>query len=387
MQQNVIDILISALRSVISDTSEHLEYTHINEEQKKQLFKLSAHHDVAHLIYDPLLKSGIVEKGEEAGRRLDAEKMKAIYRSARIERELSSVSRLFSEAGIDHVLLKGAVIRRLYPESWMRTSCDIDILVRESELERAISVLTEQLSYKTDGERHFHDVSLYSPSGVHLELHFSILEHSESLDKVLCRAWDYVVPTSENGYAYAFTPEFLFFHVIAHNAYHFSRGGCGIKAFIDFYLLNKNLSVNSQKLSELCREAGVESFMKGMQELASVWFNRAEHNQLTLRMEQFVLTGGVYGTHRNRITVAQNKAGGKAKRIFSMIFPPVKNMHILYPVLKKHPILLPFCYVARPFKIVFSGRLGKSLDKLKQENSTSRQERDRVAKLFGDLGI
>ena len=127
--------------------------------------------------------------------------------------------------------------------------------------------------------------------------------------------------------------------------------------------------------------------MKGMAALADVWFDRAEHAPLTLNMEQFVLTGGVYGTHKNRIAVSQNKAGGKGKRILSMIFPPMENMKILYPVLKKCPLLLPFCYIARPFRIVFTGRLGKSLDKLKAESSTSKEERDNVAKLFSDLGI
>ena len=140
-------------------------------------------------------------------------------------------------------------------------------------------------------------------------------------------------------------------------------------------------------LSELCSSAGVEAFRQGMAQLTSVWFSGAEHSDLTEKMQSFVISGGVYGTSKNRIAVLQNKEGGKLKRILSMFFPPMKNMKILYPVLEKCPVLLPFCYVARPFKILFSGRLVSSIDKLKKENSTTKEHRDTVSELFDKLGI
>ena len=65
----------------------------------------------------------------------------------------------------------------------------------------------------------------------------------------------------------------------------------------------------------------------------------------------------------------------------------MKNMKILYPVLNKLPILLPFCYVARPFRIAFEGRLNKSLKKLKREASTTKEQRDFVMELFDELDI
>ena len=65
----------------------------------------------------------------------------------------------------------------------MRTSSDIDILVKMEDLERAVALVKEKLSYEEKGPRLRHDASLISPSGVHFELHFSILEGIAALDR------------------------------------------------------------------------------------------------------------------------------------------------------------------------------------------------------------
>ena len=52
----------------------------------------------------------------------------------------------------------------------MRTSSDIDVLVRESDVERAREVIEAELLYRTD-TRNAHEIGMFSESGVHLELH------------------------------------------------------------------------------------------------------------------------------------------------------------------------------------------------------------------------
>ena len=64
---------------------------------------------------------------------------------------------------------KGAVFCKYYPEEWMRTSCDIDVLVRRDGLDGAVAWLTKRYGY-VEKERATHDVSLYSMTGIHVEL-------------------------------------------------------------------------------------------------------------------------------------------------------------------------------------------------------------------------
>ena len=180
-----------AFFAVISDTvfggeRSKAALSELTEDKLLSLYALAKKHDLAHLLADTVIKSA-PSISPASSKKLQKQKMLAIYRSHRIAHEQERILHVLESAKIPHIALKGAVIRNLYPEPWMRTSCDIDILVPPEHLEAAIYSLTENLGYKTDGKRHFHDVHLYSESKTHLELHFSILEGSESLDKLLGR--------------------------------------------------------------------------------------------------------------------------------------------------------------------------------------------------------
>ena len=117
-----------------------------------------------------------------------------LYRYLLFNYEYMRLCDTLETAKIDHLPLKGSIIREYYPESWMRTSCDIDILVHEQDLDRAVQTLCETLGYHTEGEREYHDISLFSPSGIHLELHFNILENTERIDGLLSRVWEFSKP-------------------------------------------------------------------------------------------------------------------------------------------------------------------------------------------------
>lgn len=98
-----------------------------------------------------------------------------MYRYKTINCELEQIGKTLEKANIPFILLKGSVIRKYYPESWMRTSCDIDILVNELDLNSAIRLLCDSLRY-TSGEKTSHDIKMYSESVLYLELHYSIIE-------------------------------------------------------------------------------------------------------------------------------------------------------------------------------------------------------------------
>jgi len=387
MQKITVGLLFAILRYELFGIE-------LNEEQKEsaalnipQIMKLAKHHDLGHLCADALIKCGLASKDEELYKRIEKEKLSAIFRSVKMERELSLILSILNEAQIVHIPLKGSVIRSLYPEPFMRTSCDIDILIKEEDVERTTFLLQEKLKYTTDGERHFHDISLFSQSGIHLELHFSIKEKIENLDKVLEKVFDFASPIEEGSYTYRLTNEFLLFHIISHASYHFVKGGSGIKPFIDIYLLNKNMQLDKGIVLNLCRDAEIDKFLFGVEELSAVWFEGREHSELTMQMESFILDGGVYGTDKNHAAAAQVKSGGRFKSILSLIFLPYDNLKILYPSLEGKKILLPFYWVRRWFRVIFKGRLGKGIRTIKTNATVSKESRDTTAELFSKLGL
>ena len=61
----------------------------------------------------------------------------ALMRYEAMEHEQNRIYALFEKEKIVFVPLKGSVIRKCYDDPWMRTSCDIDVLVHPEDIERA----------------------------------------------------------------------------------------------------------------------------------------------------------------------------------------------------------------------------------------------------------
>ena len=206
-------------------------------DKTRELYRLSKQHDIAHLIGDALFRNKLLPES----RAQDAFKEQiviAVYRYENQTAEFKRISDALNEAKIEYIPLKGSVIRNYYPEPWMRTSCDIDILVKQKDYFEAGKYLAEALNYKIK-DYNSHDVSLYSDNNVHLELHYSLLEESiiYSAKKILNNVWDYV-DCFDNGMQRSLNDEMFYFYHIAHMVKHFITGGCGIRPFIDLWLLN-----------------------------------------------------------------------------------------------------------------------------------------------------
>ncbi len=125
------------------DSSQYI----LTDEEFAKLYKLAKSHDLAHLVGDALIKNDLIGDGEIKAK-FQKRIMLAVYRYEKINYELGRLRETLNEAKIPFIPLKGSVLRRYYPEPWMRTSCDIDVLVNESDLERAISALTSAAGYK-----------------------------------------------------------------------------------------------------------------------------------------------------------------------------------------------------------------------------------------------
>ena len=353
----------------------------LSDEELKALYKLSKLHDLAHLIGNALIKNKLISEGKVKSA-FEKELYTAVFRYESINYELGNIKKILSENEIPFIPLKGSVIRKYYPEPWMRTSCDIDILVHEENIDKAVKALIEN-GY-TKERKNYHDVSLYSAGGVHLELHFSILESKENIDKVLSRAWDHA--ERKDGFEYSFTNEFFLYHNIAHASYHFIGGGCGVRPFIDLFILLEKLQYNVEKLNKLLIEAGIKTFADKMEELSKVWFDGRGHTEITEKMQDFVLTGGVYGSMEQHAAMEQTK-DGKFRHMLTRIFMPYSSLATYYPNLKKCPILLPFYQICRWFRILFCGGSKKAIHEMKVIADTDKTKVDTVRRLIDELGL
>lgn len=377
-------------REICGDTVELGQWQTDHEQLSARLlslYRLSKSHDVAHLVADALADMGLLGQ-DEVSARFKKQQMLAVYRYENLNYELESVCQALEKEKISFLPLKGSVIRVFYPAPWMRTSCDIDILVHEEELDRAASVLEASLGYVLK-ERSSHDISLFSPGGVHLELHFNLIEEVRYpvAVAILSDVWQYATSVKEDSYRYVLSDEMFYFYHIAHMAKHFESGGCGVRPFLDLWILEHRLEHDREKRNALLAKGGLLTFAEVCRQLTEVWFSGLESDPLTEEFGRFVLDGGVYGTVENNIIVNQQKKGGRVRYVWSRLFVPYEILKDRYPILRKHPVLLPVCQLRRWAGMIKGGRLERSVEELRLSGKISQTQEQSTAELLSRIGL
>lgn len=383
MNQNTIKLLFALLRSAVSGAKlTDADKALYSEEQLPSLIKISQKHDIVHLIAFGLKKNLLVSNN-------DVEKyiFKAVYRYERLNYEYVRLCTALEDAEIPFVPLKGSVLCQYYPEPWMRTSCDIDILVHGEDLECAIDYLVQKLNY-SEKERSTHDVSLLSTGGNCVELHFDLVEEGRANNaiNILKSAWDNVFPHGNNIYRHDMTDAFFYFYHIAHMAKHFENGGCGIRPFIDLWLLDR-METDKSSRDELLSKGGLLKFAVATRKRSAIWFGEEKEDALSLQLQDFILQGGVYGTSENRVAVQQKKKGGRIGYIMSRIFVPYEKLKRYYPVLEKHRWLTPFMQVRRWFMLFNPDVVKMAKSEIAANSKVEKSKTDEMKKFLDDIGL
>ena len=363
-----------------------------------ELYQLSKAHDLAHLVGDALNKCGFwnfltgmraderdaVAKIQEA---FEKQIFMAVYRYERINYELEQLKRTLNAADIPFLPLKGSVIRKYYPEPWMRTSSDIDLLVKSEQLESVIGILTAELSYERKGEW-IDEISLYSPSGVHIELHCTLSAEciTQEGDVVLSEIWNYAGPIDGTS-TYLLADEAYYYYHIAHMAKHMLHGGCGARPFVDLWILEHKVEHCDEKRNELLKRGGLRRFADAVRALSEAWFNGGALTEVTRELEAYILQGGVYGTTENRVAVQQVKSGGKLRYTLSRIWLPYDVLRFQYPSLTGKKGLLPLYEVRRWGRLLFCGGGKRSMNELRLNSAVTEASQEKTKTLLTELGI
>ena len=262
-----------------------------------QVYALAKRHDLTHLVAYAV--DGLDIGDSDLLEKLEKSKATAIFRYTRLDYEFERICTILENGKIPFIPLKGSVLRPFYPQGWMRSSCDIDVLVQPETLQKAVGLL-ENIGYQRSGKGH-HDVSLFAPGGVHLELHYSLMDEADStaVQEILSTVWAQAERKSGYESQYVMTDGMFYLYHIAHMAVHFLRGGCGIRSFLDIWILNHCVPGNLSEREMLLSQSGLLAFAKAAEKLTAYWFANESADSETLRFGNCVLDGGIYGTLKN----------------------------------------------------------------------------------------
>lgn len=379
------DIMFSLIRYEVCDVGLPADFEKcLTPDIISKVFEMSYPQDMSHIIATAILELG-VPLSDDLKQKLERSQMTAVYRYALLRHELSRVSMALEEEKIPYIPLKGSAIRNYYKRPELRTSCDIDVFVSEENLTHAVKVLEDQLSYELD-VRTSHDVAFYSKNKTHVELHFDLIERDEKVKCVLERVWE-LSHTDGNEYRYLMNNELFFAYHVAHMAKHFMGGGCGVRPFLDLWIIEHKMGYDKSAAQELISAMGLEKFTNEARNLSEVWFSEKEHTNTTSQMEDYILGAGIYGSAENRMAAMQTRRGGKFRYIMSRIFLPFSRLKKIYPRLEKYPILLPYYEVKRWFAYLSRNGISSGRSELKAYSAVADEKQTSVASLFKDLEL
>lgn len=385
IKQEVINNLFKLLRYELSGDTSCAQNFKLSETDLYDLFSFSKFYDLAHLIGDALNKNGLLPDGAEIKSKFLSEIYMAVMRNEKRAYEYAKICESLSKEKIPFIPLKGAIIKDLYPQPWMRTSSDIDILIKSKDLSLAIEVLKTDLNYAYKLTS-AHDAQLSSPSGVSIELHFTLTGGDTT--GVQKQAFESVWAFDENSERYErkMSQEHFYGYFVLHTAIHFKEGGCGIRPLIDLFLMQQKWGYNNESCKNFLKEIGLFTFNEKITKLSNVWFSNEKYSAFDKELEKYILAGGLYGTTKNRVLV-KTEEKGKLRYVLSRIFIPYSKLKITYPRLRKCPILLPYYEVKRWFNLLNKNKRKEAKSELKTTINTTNESGEKINKLLNELGI
>ena len=326
--------------------------------EPKLLFDIARDHKVENIIYPPLCKAGLADA--EVLRKFEEFYSAAITVDATQQYYLEQIIDAFEENRIRHLVMKGIVIKRLYPTTDMRQSVDLDIFVDDENTEKARDIM-EELGFTTTTFDHaLQDDGYIIDRCVHVEIHRQLISNKCPWEEKCQEIVDRIVPEDGYEYRYRMTIEDYYIHMIGHMAKHMKYSGMGLKMVLDVwvYLRHYKDKLDRKILDERLKYCGLYDFDQNVQKLCRYWFEDGEADELISSMARYILISGYVGTHEQLIATemaenagnTSNAAVSKFKFYMKAFFWPYKKMKTRYPILGKLPFLLPFCWVHRALK-------------------------------------
>lgn len=221
------------------------------------------------------------------------------------QRELffNEISQGLTENDIENIIVKGYVLRDLYPIKDLRTMTDMDFVIRSADgkkMERVMSVLGYELGEVFQGDWSFFK------NKVHIEFHEKLTEselgNGFNYDEYLRDCFEHTV--AYNGLTKTLDNEYHLIYMLIHCAKHFYNGGCGFRMIMDFaaYLKVYNNTVDWKYINGELKRIKLYDFSKNIWYLCGEWFGITAENKV-FSMEDslynevlgFIAKGGTFG--------------------------------------------------------------------------------------------
>jgi len=275
--------------------------------------------------------------------------------------EIEKIEKAFCDAGIDYAPLKGAVMKKYYPKTDMRSMTDFDVLIRVCQYEK-IKTVMESLGFELKVESN-HEYVWFKKGILYVELHKMLIpSYNDDFYSYFKDGWSMVKEDPQNPHRFKMSDEDFYIYNFVHLAKHYRDGGVGVKHVVDLWVLKNALpQLDFNYIDQKIDEIGLSKFHENILKLISVWFENEQSDLITEALAERIINSGAYGTKDlHLISYAAKNTRKKSTfwvrltHILSMLFPSYAVMKQKHSILKKAPLLLPIFWFIRLFGFVFN---------------------------------
>lgn len=317
----------------------------------KELLTFARSHSIANVIAVALSKLNIMPP--QYASEYDRSYKTGLVREATQEIETQDLSEELCSRGIRHMLLKGSVMKYLYPSPDLRSMCDVDILYDTAHKDRIEEIMTERgyTLAEASGTDNV-NISYIKKPFMNIEFHGVLMDMDVPLyNSYFGENFEHTV--SDGEFVAKYPDEDFFVFMAAHLAKHYFNGGTGLRSLADIWLyLRKKPELDMNKVRAKLREIELDEFVDIIIGVNGVLFEGKEPTALQSEVIDYIFHSGTYGTQAHKVTDNMNNSG-KLKFLIRRLFPDKKFMAINYPAVGKCAVLLPLFWVVRLFRVLF----------------------------------
>lgn len=333
------------------------------------------------------LAAPAVPKEEAAKWQIPVAQNKAFF--VRILDEQTKLVKLFSDAGIPMVILKGCAAAMYYPVPMQRTMGDIDFIVPPDRLEEANQLMADNgYTFVSAAPRH----NKYTKNEIELELHNRYSDDKWDIEPLImdglvhadtCEVYAKqfpALPTAANGLV-------LLDHIRMH-----LYNGLGLRQIVDWMMyVHSFLSDNEawERFAPIVREAGLETFALTVTKMSQLYFGLPDEvpwcdkadQDTAYQLLKTVFDFGNFG-RKNRDDKPMEGLMMEATRsgLFYFLQTTGENTWEAY---HKHPSLKPFAWLYQICRFAKRGTIALIRGEKKKLNSADAKKKCRLLEKLG----
>ena len=325
----------------------------INEAKKQAVFSI--------------VFSSIKEQAKEALSEVEYEKnekLSMLYRANAVRNlsEHSEISRLLLSRGLVHVFIKGVASASYYPDPFLRTSGDVDLLIMEKDLRVVNHLMLDNGFCKRDHAESHHFHWAYYRNKTVVEIHWKI-PGLPSDDHIISKYVSsiFVDSISKQTISGVIPIPTEFHHgliILLHTLSHMTSTGIGLRHLCDWLVFVEGIddSEFANLFEKPLKDIGLWRFAKALTNIGEYYFGCRKHvwcddisEELCNYLLEEILDSGNFGTKddgRRKIQskMIRNTSTRKIERksirrnLVSNVNSRARKKH---PIVVKCPLLLP----------------------------------------------